>query len=292
MGITNKILRFLKQPYPFYFRGKDLAIIAIIVFLMSLIFNYFFRPFDVYTPEHRLDYFWISFIHSMTPLLVFLLWLPILYLAPRIDEGWNIGREILFIVIFLLLVGLGQFLFRDVIYDNPNNWSWRYLFEEIGNTIMVGILFIFILVPLNYNRLNRQNIRNAGHVSPYKSHTTAFDHPSELFIRTNVKNDDFQLPIASFLYAKAERNYAEIYLKADSGISKLLKRISISDLQSQLAIFPQIAKTHRSYLVNLQEVDSVSGNAQGYKLVLKDHSGVVPVSRNMIAQFESKMSSL
>jgi hypothetical protein len=63
----EKITKLLRQPYPFYLKGDTLWIIAAILFFMSFVFNYFFQPFHVYTPEHKFDYFWISLIHSITP---------------------------------------------------------------------------------------------------------------------------------------------------------------------------------------------------------------------------------
>jgi DNA-binding LytR/AlgR family response regulator len=42
-----------------------------------------------------------------------------------------------------------------------------------------------------------------------------------------------------------------------------------------------IYRCHKSYLVNLAKVNHVSGNAQGYKLHLKDVEDQIPVSRKL-----------
>ena len=60
------------------------------------------------------------------------------------DTHWNLGKEILHISIILFLIGIADFLIRDVIYTNPNNWSLRYLWEEVRNTFLVGLLLQFI----------------------------------------------------------------------------------------------------------------------------------------------------
>ena len=51
---------FIRQPYPYYFKGKNLWIIAAVIFGMSMGFNYFFEPFVVYRPEHKVSYFCIK----------------------------------------------------------------------------------------------------------------------------------------------------------------------------------------------------------------------------------------
>lgn len=282
-------MRFLSQPYPFYYKGRTLWNLAGILFVMTLLFSYLFQPFVVYTPEHKMDYFWISVIHACTPVLIIALF-SLLSISARREEKWNVGKEILLVLIFLFLVGIVQFLIRDLIYDNPNNWSLRYLFEEIRNTLFIGSLFVVILVSLNYNRLNIRNSRNAStvHLSADRS---ARDNGITAYIETEVKSDDFILKLDDFLFARADGNYVEFYLR-NGGTGKLVKRITIKELESTLKPFPNIIRTHRSYLVNLHHISSVTGNAQGYKLKLDSYIGMVPVSRQMIKVFDAAMKGI
>ena len=37
---------------------------------LRLLFSYLFQPFVVYTPEHKMDYFWISVIHACSPVVI------------------------------------------------------------------------------------------------------------------------------------------------------------------------------------------------------------------------------
>ncbi|MGB5436965.1 MAG: LytTR family DNA-binding domain-containing protein [Maribacter sp.] len=283
----NIVHRFLSQPYPFYFEGKTFYTLLVVVFLMSFGFNYFFEPFNVYVPEHKMSYFLISLIHALVTAIVFFIMFLCLKLLPKQVEKWNVLKEILFLSSFLMLVGIGQFLIRDVIYDNPNNWSWTYLIEEIRNTFLVGILFVAILVPLNFSHLYRKNQNRASFLSP----RTKKSENSQIYIVTDVKSDDFNLDITHFLYAKADRNYAEIFMQTDAGIDKKLKRISIKNLESQLDRFGNIIRTHRSYMVNLNHIVKINGNAQGYKLDLNASEGTVPVSRAYIPKLEESLKT-
>jgi len=284
--IKFKISKFLKQPYPFYYNGKALWIICAILFIMSLFFNYFFEPFEVYVPEHKLDYFWISFIHSTTPIFS-LLFLSIF--ANRTNKTWTVRKEVVFVFMLILIVGIVQFLIRDIIYDNENNWSLRYLIEEIRNTFLVGSLFILILVPLNFNRLNSKNAKKAKllNLPNRKIYQTG---NSQVTINTKLIHEKFQLDIERLIFAKIDGNYVELYLLNEK-ITKVIKRITISELESILKPFSNVIRTHRSYLVNIHHIKSITGNAQGYKIELNSCDESVPVSRNMIAKFNSRLKN-
>lgn len=287
----KKTVQFLSQPYPFYYEGRDLWIIAGLIFFMTFIFTYFFEPFIVYKPEHRVDYFYICLIHSTTPVVTLYLWALFYKPQKRVSEKWNVGKEIFFVLMFFLLIGIGQFLIRDVIYDNPDNWSWHYLYEEIRNTFLVGTLFAAILIPLNLNYQFYKNQKRALALFPSSVSDKITVHSSSVFIKTQVKNDDFYLVPDDFIFAQSDGNYVEVYLNGDV-IQKMVKRLTVKELEAQLLKYPFMMRTHRSYLINLKAVETITGNAQGYRLKIKNYDDTLPVSRYMISEFNKRFRLL
>ena len=223
-------------------------------------------------------------------MVVVLLLSGILGLRKKLSDDWNLKKELLFFFWLLLLTGITQFLLRDLIYDNNNNWSWNYLKEEVSNTLLVGILFAAIIIPLNLNRLLLKNQKKAQEIS---KNLPAANKPDSknLAIEARVKSDHFNLDPNRFLYAKADGNYLEIYTVEGHNTNKQVKRITLKDLENQLKDFLWIVKTHRSYLVNLKYLEAVNGNAQGYRLTLKHIPESIPVSRYSIASFESSLKA-
>ncbi|MCT4615195.1 MAG: LytTR family transcriptional regulator [Marinifilaceae bacterium] len=280
----RKFTNFLSQPYPFYYRKKNLLIIAGLLFAITFLFNYFIEPFVVYTPEHKINFFWISVIHAFI-LVVIIGLLGLIRTNSETDKNWNIQKEILLISLFLLLVGISQFLIRDIIYNNPNNWSWKYFNEEIKHSFLLGSIFAIVLTSLNHNRKafkfnkNKQSVKLADTTEEKASIST-------INIKTKVKTDAFNLNIDKFLFAKSDGNYVELFINEDK-LNKIVKRISLKELESKLVNYPNIFKTHRSYLVNLKYVEKVVGNAQGYKLKLSNYDETVPVSRNKVQEFDT-----
>lgn len=253
---------------------------------MSLAFNYIFEPFHQNFNEQKISYFWICFVHALTAPIV-LLKMSVLWSIKNPEEKWNIKKEIIFLITFLLLVGIFQFLIRDIVYENPNNWSFNYLFEEIRNTFLVGMLFIIIIIPWNFTRLNSKYRKTAYSIdSKNKKRKKSIDTIIE--IPTNSKDELFTIDLNQLLFAKAEGNYVEFYIR-DEKVSKIIKRITMKELETILSQFSNFIKTHRSFLVNILYIESVSGNAQGYKIHLKNFDKTIPVSRNMIKGFDEKM---
>ena len=86
------------------------------------------------------------------------------------------------------------------------------------------------------------------------------------------------MEIEDLLYIESADNYSSILFKKEGKREKELLRSSLSRLETQIEN-PRVVRCHRSYIVNLDHVISVTGNAQGYKLHLGDSGDTIPVAR-------------
>ncbi|WP_236587714.1 LytTR family DNA-binding domain-containing protein [Marivirga aurantiaca] len=237
-----------------------------------------------------MSYFWICFLHAFLPAIIAFIYFSVVNFYTKSYNTWTVGKELLHISIVLLLIGIENFLLRDLIYDNPNNWSFRYFFEEIRNAFLVGMLIVMIIIPFNYSLLLHKNIKSAQEV---KEKSPKFLNESAVkLIHTQVKSDEFELYPNDLIVVRSDGNYSEFFIHSKDDVIKLLKRISLKELEQQLSDFPQLMKTHRGWLVNLNSVTQTTGNAGGYQLTLTDFAEKVPVSRSIIPQFNERMSSL
>ena len=282
---------FMNQPYPFYYEGRKLLEILGIIFMIGFFFNYLLQPFDVNPDEHKMNYFWICVIHSGTPLLLLSCIALVLKPFPKTSDNWKVKKEFILILSLVLLTGITQFIFRDIIYNNPDNWSWKYFKEEVMNSLIAGVFLAPVIISIN---LNRQQLRNKSTALRISASIQEVKEPQSntiVFIETEVKSEKFSFDSNMFIYAKAEGNYAEIFLKKENECHKLTKRISLKNLEAQLSSFTYIIKTHRSILLNVNYIENVSGNAQGYKVQLKNCTETVSVSRNYIPSFEKETTA-
>ncbi len=279
--------KFLQQPYSFYFEGKKLWQITLVIYVLAQLYNSLIQPFDVYTPELKFRPLIIEFIHSIIPVIVILYSALLLRLFPRFTEAWTLRKELLLFVVILIQVGLIDFLIRDLIYNNPSNWSWCYLKEEVFNTLVGGLLLITPVISINLNIQLLKNQEAAEQINRIILSETKPETNETISIKTPLISENFELDLSRLLFVNADGNYLKIHLKNEA---PLLKRMTLNSLEEVLANYPQVLRVHRSYLVNLMQVEKVSGNAQGYKLRLKGSDETVPVSRNYLEAFDRKMS--
>ncbi len=290
-SVPRQIREYLNEPYPFYYENKKrLFSLLLVISVLSFIFSYFFEPFDVNETEHKISSVWILLIHAFTPFPIAYLYLTLVNRNKQDDVSWTLGKEVFHLSIILLIIGVVGFLIRDLIYTNPDNWSFRYFWEEIRNTFLIGFLLLVVVLPLNLERLiYKYNLSSKKLPSITEHRTNSLLIP----IQGPISDEGIQLKIEDFLFAKVEGNYTEIFTSSSNETNKTLIRITLKELEEQLEpVSHQIYKTHRSYLVNLNAIESISGNAQGYRLVFKNCSTIVPVSRSRIVEFNSVYSHL
>ncbi len=287
----NELKKYLNQPYPFYYNGQKLLQISCVIFFLALFFNYVIQPFEVNTNELKMSAFWVAFIHSLSPIVLLLLLSIIFTQAEVYTENWTLKYEFIFIIIFLFLTSIVQFLLRDIIYNNPSNWSLFYLKEELLNNFIIGSFLAFLVVSGN---LNIQFYKNTEQASTFNLNLKVKKSEvinTEIFIETEAKSESFQLEIKNFVFAQSQGNYVELWIKNDHGTKPVLKRLKLKDLEHLLQAFSTIVRTHRSYLLNIDFIENVNGNAQGYKINLKNCNEVIPVSRNYLSEFNLKLQS-
>ncbi|KPM48341.1 LytR/AlgR family response regulator transcription factor [Jiulongibacter sediminis] len=278
--------KFLQQPYSFYFEGKKLWQIIAVIYLMAQFYNSIIQPFDVYHPELKFGAFGTELIHSLIPVIVMLYTALFLKAFPGITDNWTLRKELVLFFVILLQVGLLDFLIRDLIYDNPENWSWHYLQEEVLNTLLGGMLIVTPIISINLNIQLLKNQERAEAITVGKREELKTFDSDVLSIKTPLASECFELDLTRLLFVNAEGNYLNFHLKDEA---TLLKRMTLNGLEELLSEYPNLLRVHRSYLVNLSMIEKVVGNAQGYKLKLRQSSDTVPVSRSYLEVFDQKM---
>jgi len=289
--IFKKFKKYLTTPYLYYYGNtKRLFFLLLLISILSFGFSYFFEPFVVNVAEHKINSIAILLVHAVIPLPIAFCYLKIVDSTIKEDTKWTLGKELFHLAIILLLIGLASFLIRDFIYTNPDNRSFTYFWEEIRNTFLVGFLLIIIVLPLNLERLIHKHKHSAQQL-PEKQTKAAYNRL--ISIKDSTSQEIFKLQSSQFLFAKVESNYTEVFTHSASAVHKTLLRITLKELEEQLTpMAPQVFKTHRSYLVHLEAIETIAGNAQGYQLTLKNCAIKIPVSRSTIARFNAVYSKL
>jgi hypothetical protein len=280
--------------YPKRYQSQNLVKSSITVFLIILAFLLLFKPFGVYDPELKMHYLLICFFHAVAPPLILFAYFGILNYSKKAKDQikWTLLKEYIQIGIILVLMGTMSFLMRDLLYNNPNNWSWNYFFEEIRNCLVAGTFFYFFLRLSSFYFESKNGSPFVLQFSPLAIEPAKTTLESTIFINTHVKQDDFSLDIAQLLFAKADGNYIELTKSSENKITTEVKRISLTQFEAQIIDYPHFFRCHRTYLVNMFKIEKMSGNSQGYLLSFHETDLKIPVSRKQIDSFNSRYQEL
>lgn len=280
--------------YPRRYQSQNLVKSSVVVFLVILLFLLAFKPFGVYDPELRMHYFFICFLHALAPALILFVYFVALNYFRQVKNKmqWTLLKEYSNIGFLLVCIGITSFLMRDLLYTNPNNWSWNYLFEEIRNCFVAGIFFYFFLRLFSFYLESKKGSPFILQFVPLKVETEKVALLSDIFISTQVKQDDFNLDINQLLFVKADGNYIELTKSNGNQTTTEVKRISLTQFESQIIDYPHFFRCHRTYLVNMFKVEKVSGNSQGYLLSFNETDVKIPVSRKQIDSFNNYYQQL
>jgi hypothetical protein len=295
IDFTNYLKTRLYYPYPFYYSSfKSIAGMAAIFTIAVFLFNYIIEPFSYNYDEHRFSFLVISLFNGLLVgivLMAFLLLLRISIPNSFRDKAWTIGKEILLWISLLLLIGIANFFLRELIYDNPNNFSFKYLVTEIVNTFIIGSLFATVAVMANYIHLLRSSTEKALKWNELIENSRHLDTvESQITITGPSQQDAIVFQSSNFLFAKSDGNYVELTIQNENGaIQRRIIRNTLSNVEEQFQGYNAILKVHRSFIVNLQHIQSVKGNAQGYKLTLNGTKTRVPVSRANISALDKAL---
>lgn len=272
------MFKILSQSYPFSEKSK-IQIFQQSIFegLFVAFFLIVIQPFGIgnFTIENK--YFYLLLYGVVTTVCVLLLRLIVFYRYSKYNEqsNWTVLKEIISILVLISTITIGNYLLTILLFDIKINWT------GIGN--MFFMVFTIGLFPTVF-----------GVMANYIYHFKKYNKVIDIQIVTNVSDEnlsnksikiiaengkDFiEIEAKNLYYIESSDNYSTLYFLKNDILQKELIRSSLTRLETQIQL-NYIVRCHRSFIVNLENVQKVTGNAQGYKLHLNFSNLMVPVAR-------------
>ncbi len=274
------MFQFLNEPYPLQRNlGRDL-LYALAAGLFVGWFLVTFQPNDTYTWEHPYKYpfLWGYGAVVFVGLLLMKSFIPLLLRSRFKEQSWTVAKQILYLLFSFLVVFVGCYFYYNWFMDL--SFNWRHFFNFLLISCTIGVFPLSAYVLLDYIRQLKRYQSGASQANQELTKNKG-GMAKEQMLTLNDENGKAQLALKStqIFFLQSALNYVEIFFQQDGQIKKELLRNTLKSLETQ---FPQdyFQRTHRSYIVNLQQVVRVSGNAQGYYLHFTEGQvGPIPVSR-------------
>jgi hypothetical protein len=281
------MLKFLRRPYPF---NDDLKRNARIIFFISIsifVFLLLFQPLDIDSLADREKFYLIAGLGAITflSLSVNLLVLPSIIPHIFLNREWAIWKEILWNLWLLFTIAFGYFLMYKTL------GIIEFSFYMIVKMILIAIIPLTGLIVFNYNRLLRHHLKSANAMNEkLKSHRE--EHEKLIHFDSEYQNNKLALKARLLILIKSADNYIEIFWKDDAGIQSQLIRSTLIKAQKLIEEYNYFFKCHRSFIVNVNYIDRVEGNSQGYRLFFENLEFDVPVSKKAVKELKDRVKFL
>lgn len=271
------MIGFLHQPYPFEHSTKKSLSITLGATLFVTFFLFLFQPFGLHVYD-GMNFFLICLEFGLaTGAVMAISYFLVIPLFPKIfnEENWTVIKHICWVMVLLISIAIANTFLIYLI--DIGTFSWQTLLVSVGQVMAIGIIITTLFVSLDYLRHFKTNQREAKKLdlsTDQSSHST-----DTISLFSENENEQLHLKADELFYLTSADNYVEVVYQSEKKITQKLLRGTLQKAEKQIN-YPDIIRCHRSYIVNLQKVVSVNGNAQGYQLGLREINKIIPVSRS------------
>ena len=291
---SEKIRRYLQSPYPVvYQRWKVVLISSLVVFLILLVL----QPFGISGIEgHKfwilLGFMGVTAVFLSIPVYLFACLFPEFYE----EEGWTVWKQIVNLLMVILFIAVGNWLYSTFVFGWGLRWDVFCVFALF--TLVIGLFPTVLFILLNQNRLlaihleeaTEMNLHLQRSVSAMESIETA-EIVSLLSFQGGTR-ESMELDSKDLLYIESDGNYIRVNYQKGGRTMQCLLRMTMKQAEEVTGGAPLVAKCHRAFLVNLRKVVKISGNSQGYRLLLEGCPEEIPVSRAYSKQVKELMETI
>ena len=308
----NQIKAILNRLYPL--EERKLAQIKLAFIFGLIVFGVLFllNPFGDKKSSILLNSSYAGLLTFFSIGFDFLVLFP---LFPRFfkEEKWTIGRELIFTLIIICTIGTFNILAGQFFWGSSLSFSnWLRM---IFYTAVIGIAPATISILINQARLLKKyrkevNVINEQIELPKpvetvtalltpqqkilteKEYIAATDKPEVIEIEAENDKDNLRIAAVNFLVATSADNYVKVYYLDNDQVKIAVLRTTLKKLEGNAAAFTHFFRCHRTAVVNMAAVQTVSGTAQGYRLKLHQLSEEISVSRNLNQLVKDKLAAI
>jgi len=270
---------YLNKPFPFI-EKKNHRILASILFSGFIyVFLLIFQPFGISDIEYYKPIFIAGFSGITLIVLLFSFFiLPAIFKNLFDFDKWTIKRNATFIIIQFLIITVFNWVYNSTIGKGITEQHSLFYFVFI--TVSVGIIPTFFLIYFIEKNLLLKNQYIATKFTKNIQHRTNISENSKIKLLSQNNDETILIELNQLICIKSEGNYLKVFFLKENIIKSKLIRNSISKIEEQLIIFEKVKRCHRSYIVNLEKLEKMTGNARNLNLHIPNLDFTIPVSRS------------
>ncbi len=280
------MFNFFKKPYPFNDNLNHNAKTIFFISMGLLVFLIIFQPIEIKDLSTK-EFFLLgtslaasTFLVLSLNLIVFPSFFPKIFL----NSKWNIGKEIIWDTWILFTILGSYFLFYSLFLNIIN-----ITLIDIGRIVLLGLIPIGIIISINQKRLLRLNLNSAELLN---KKLIEIKQEKVIHFESDYKNDELIIKPSSLIMIMAADNYIEVYYENKGKVKNQMIRSSLTKAEKSITEYYYILRCHRSFIVNINHIEEVRGNSQGYTLSFANIDITAYVSQSFIKEFKKRIQSI
>lgn len=283
--MVDLVRRFLAKPLAEDFGLRNQVFSSAQGGLYVFLFLYFFIPIRFAPGQSRVPM--LALLAGGVAVATFVANFVVPRLLPRLydEDRWTIGRHSLHTVFVLFCISLSNHLI--LLATGNETPSFANMFVTVT---IIGFFPITLTVLLAQQRQLKRHIRQAERLN--QTTHTPVNSPGDtpISLVPSIGKDRLTLQPDQLLAVESVANYVDVYWLNGGALQKTTLRLTLKEVGTTLADYPLFFRCHRAFVVNLDAVQHMTGNARGYQLTLQHLPQTVPVSRSYTDAFEQRFS--
>jgi hypothetical protein len=277
----DQVLRILNAPYPLEEDPKARLIVNLLISILVVATLSLLKPFGLESLPFQmakqipifLGYGAISFFLLLMADYLIKPAFPVFYDG----QFWTVKKNIIWMIFLVVFVSTGILFYSNAI--GFIGVSGRSLLKFQSTVLAYASLPVLLFTLINWWLRLKRNVALADKINkdlhkPLVRKGT--DYP--LIFSSEFESDTLRIYPDQFLFAESADNFTDIVYTENGILKRFLIQATI-DRFIETNSSEYVTRVNRSYLANLYKVESVNGNAQGYRLVFSDSEQTVPVSK-------------
>lgn len=253
-------------------------VVSVLIGAFVAVFLILFKPFDTSGSDLPQLNLFLAGYGVVIAVATFIPWLLLRFILPANvrEEKWNVGRQILYL---FGIVSFGITASYWYLLRAGGSANWLDYFYFFRNGLLVASFPIIVLTLLDYIRklryyesgavrLNNRRMEEIPTVKTRNEYASVEQtHSLTVSLIDSQGRIELTTPANLIWCLHSDGNYVEVWTIGDNGnYERTLIRNTLSALTEQLPDQASFINCHRSWVVNADLVENITGNAQGYQL--------------------------
>ena len=253
------------------------------IFLFLLFFQPFTAKFE--NPTNLIIFFAgfggiVFILNSLT-----LIGLPAIFPKALKIGKWEVGPPFLLNALIVALNSVAFPFYLRFVGRTP------ITFHIVIEIILIILSSVIILRLIYIIKFQRQHIDTLKNILSERKTEEKNESLENIKLLSENKTEKVKLNNNDLFYIKASDNYVEVYFMKNNTIQKKLLRNTLKNIESQLSVYNNFIRCHRTFLVNLNHIDRLGKNYKGSYLKILDIEEEIPVSRHYLLKVQETLNN-